>query len=264
MKFTYLAGRLSGKLFATAGVCVGLMAASLPASADTFSAQFFQVTTSSASNSDFHTGNVTTGTNSSNYVQSGLSGGMPVYNTGQGGTATAPNDLGAGGVIEWWTPATYGVNTVTATGMNSSFVVSTDPSNPTNMFPENSTGSTNQSGFEETAILTGQFTLAGSQTVTFSIAADDDAFIFVDGTYIGGLGGIHAVSGSLAPFTTSTLGAGTHTVEIFYADQDEVAASLAVNSNVPVTSPTPEPGSLALLGTGVLGLAGTLRRKMKR
>jgi hypothetical protein len=239
------------------------MAASLPASADTFSAQFFEVTASSASTSDFHTGNVSTGTNSSNYVQSGLSGGMPVYNTTQSGTATAPNDLGAGNVIEWWTPGTYGVNTITATGTNSSFTVSTNPGNPTNMFPENSTGSTNQAGFEETAILTGQFNLAAPQTVTFSIAADDDAFLFVDGSYLGGLGGIHAV-GSLAPFTTGTLAAGTHTVEIFYADQDEVAASLAVNSNVPVTSPTPEPGSLALLGTGILGLAGTLRRKMKR
>jgi hypothetical protein len=52
-------------------------------------------------------------------------------------------------------------------------------------------------------------------------------------------------------------------VEIFYADQDEVAASLAFTSNVSI-SPTPEPGSLALLGTGVLAIGGTIRRRIKR
>ena len=33
-------------------------------------------------------------------------------------------------------------------------------------------------------------------------------------------------------------------------------------ANISVTSPVPEPGSLTLLGTGVLGLAGFIRRKL--
>ena len=59
MKFSYLAGGMRGKLLVVAGLCVGMLAVSVPASADTmFSATFFSVTTSSAANSDFHTGNV--------------------------------------------------------------------------------------------------------------------------------------------------------------------------------------------------------------
>lgn len=196
MKFSYLAGGLGGKVLVAAGVFVGMLAVSAPASADSFTATFFKVSTSSASNSDFHTGNVPTGTDSDNEVMSGLLGGMPVYNSGHdnlSGTVVGPNDLGGGGAIEWWTPGTYGVNTVTYTGTNTSFNVSTDPTHPTNMFPDNSGGTTNQDGFEETAILSGQFTLGAPGTFTMSIAADDDAFIFVDGTYIGGLGGIQAI-----------------------------------------------------------------------
>jgi fibro-slime domain-containing protein len=260
MKFAYLAGT-SGKVLAAAGVCVGMLAMSMPASADQFNVQYFQVSTSSASNSDFHTGNVPTGTSSSDYVLSTLSGGLPVYNPSQTGNAVAPNMLGAGNVIEWWTPGTYGPNTVTSTG-SGVLNVSTDPNNPTNMFPPNSTGNTNQNGFEETAILTSSFVLGSAQNVTFDVGADDDAFVFIDGQIVLDLGGIHGIS--LTPTTTVNLGAGSHTVQIFYADQDEVAASLVFDDNGVPVGATPEPGSLALLGTGVLGLAGTLRRRMKR
>jgi hypothetical protein len=60
------------------------------------------------------------------------------------------------------------------------------------------------------------------------------------------------------------LGAGTHTLQIFYADQDQVAASLVFQDNGIPVGATPEPGSLALLGTGVLAIGGTLRRRMMR
>lgn len=268
MKFSYLAG-LSGKLLGTAGVFVGMFAVSVPASADTmFNVQFFHVTESNTGTSDFHPGNTGTGTESLNYVSGNLVGGMPVFNPGftaaPGFSApTAPGDVTGANVLEWWTPGSYdgGNNVVTSDG-SGPLNVSSNVGSPTNMFPPDSTGTDNATD-EETAILSGGFSLAAPGTVTFSIAADDDAFIFVDGSYVGGLGGIHAIGNSFNTFTTGTLTAGGHTIDIFYADQDEVAASLAFSSSVPI-NPTPEPGSLALLGTGVLAIGGTIRRRMMR
>lgn len=194
MKFSYLARGLRGKLVVGAGVCVGMFAMSMRASADTFSAQFFQVTTSTAANSDFHPGGVATGTNSSNYVQNSvdIATNMPLYNTGESGAAAANDYNHTTGVLDWWTPGTYGSNTVTATGTNAAFVVSTDPNNPTNMFPPNSTGGGNQgmncnnstANCEETAILTDTFNLASAENVTFDVGADDDAFVFIDGNIV--------------------------------------------------------------------------------
>jgi hypothetical protein len=39
--------------------------------------------------------------------------------------------------------------------------------------------------------------------------------------------------------------------------------TLKVTTNDPPIAPTPEPSSLALLGTGILGAAGMVRRKLK-
>jgi hypothetical protein len=55
-------------------------------------------------------------------------------------------------------------------------------------------------------------------------------------------------------------------LELFYVDLDPVDAELQFNVTTEggvTTSPAPEPGTLTLLGSGLLGLAGLVRRKLR-
>ena len=236
----------------------GLLASTIPALADTytFNATYYKVATGSP---DFYNGDAPIGT-TYNYVMPTLGpDGLPVFNTAyttSSGMVNAPNSayLNASNELLYFKAGGY----VVADGSGTKVLSST----PTNMYPPAGAG-TNNSTFEETAVLTSSFYIAAPNTpVTFSVGADDMAFVYVDGSLVESLGGIHG--DTPAPGATVNYGVGTHSVEIFYADRDVSQASLSfseVGSSVPV-SPVPEPSSFLLLGSGLLGVAGAVRRRI--
>jgi hypothetical protein len=201
---------------------------------------------------------------SPNYVTSTLGpNGLPVYNPGYAANFGTVNPLssasllGATNQINWWDPASSGGNAnVTADGTGTVALSST----ATSMFAPGTTGDTN---YFATDILTGYFDLTSASSVEFSIGADDTAFIYVDGSLVDSLSGLNADS----PGNTSSisLSAGVHNVQIFYADRatgngyltfSEVSGAGLVTPTIYATAAqaVPEPSTLALFGIGILGL----------
>jgi hypothetical protein len=236
---------------AIAGAIIALAVVGSPAFADTVTAtlhaQYFEVS-DSAGDPDF-------GLYSTPIVANGSTlgpNGLPVASGGV-------DDIDATtGEITWWSPALNANVTATGTG-----TISLPYSS--NMYAPNSTG-TNDATDYELAIFTGSFTLSSAQSVEFELGSDDDSFIYVDGVLIGQNPGVHSVTN--VDFSSSVLSAGTHSIEVFYADRDQTGASLSLDlltSGVVITPGVPETSTWAMMGLGFagLGLAGyrTSRRR---
>jgi hypothetical protein len=201
--------------------------------------------------------------NYSDEVQTALGpDGLPVLNTSYGGPAIS--DVNSQGELTWWSPA-FNPNVVkTGTGTVAL------PLNYATIFPPNGTGTADGPGHGyQAALFSATLTPATTESISFSVGADDVAFVYLNGLIECDLGGVHADSPGSC--TTGTLkGGSANTLEVFYADLQPSAAALTftvTTSNVTTTPPgggktgVPEPGSLALFGTALFALRLTRRRR---
>lgn len=189
-------------------------------------------------------------------VRSAFSAGQPVNSSNN-----IKDVDGVTNEILWWTPGTR------ATGS-----VAVDPSYPgsisipfvqtTNLFPGGAPSNGGNFGFL-TAHFFGLFDTPAGGSVTFTLGADDDAWIFVNNQLVVDLGGVKALTP--APTTVTGLLPGTNRIDLFFADRNVVQSGLQFNADVALRPvPMPEPGSLALAAIGLLGLGGGLRRTRAR
>jgi len=174
------------------------------------------------------------------------------------GTASHPiTDVNASNEILWWTAGQDGV-------VAWKTEVDTLPIVNSYLFPFGSGCNGGCGGGYVAAYWTGTFNLPSPGTVTFGLGSDDDAWVFVDGQLQVDNGGIHGMS--YTPYVTTPLSAGSHSVDLFFADRHTVASGIDFSASVelsPVPA-VPEPSTLMLLGTGLLGLSGAIRRRLRR
>ncbi len=168
---------------------------------------------------------------------SSLVGGLPVTTIGGANDVAMINPIGGGlGQILWWTPS--GATGVLADGTGTV----TLPYTNVNLFAPHGTGANNSTLFQ-TAVLSGSFWGSGND-VKLTVAADDDALVYLNGKYVGGVAGVHSTETNTLDFGVLT---GSQSLEIFYADRAQVGAYLGVS-----ISGVPEPSTWAMM---ILGFA---------